>query len=237
MQFPLQDDCVVVEDMRFRSDGHQLHGKLAYTEDKAPLAAVLLVGPHPLLGGTMANNVVRGLGDSLARRGAVTLRFDYRGTGASHGTSGLAIEQLADFWQRSRLDEELDYRRDVTAAAAILRRSTGEKLPLTLVGYSFGCSLLADIPDVEVASLVLVAPTVGRHAYGSFASVTAPKLVIAPEGDFAADAIQLREWFGRLRSPKRLVAPRGDGHFFRGHEEWLAEAVSRFIADSREAGR
>jgi hypothetical protein len=42
---------------------------------------VVLAGPHPLLGGTLHNNVVRGLGDGPARGGLATLRFNYRGVG------------------------------------------------------------------------------------------------------------------------------------------------------------
>jgi alpha/beta superfamily hydrolase len=230
MRLTCADDSVYVEAVRFRSDGWLLSGELAYPGGAAPVAAALVVGPHPLLGGTMTNNVVRGLGDGLARRGVLTLRFDYRGVGSSEGPAANVTERLSEFWQTSRVDDEADYRRDAAAAAAFLRGLAGSELPLARVGYSFGCSLL-DMPGPGADSpLVLVAPTVGTHAYESFAAVTSPKLVIAPEGDFAADAGRLREWFDRLAPPKELIAPRSDGHFFRGHEEWLAETVARFLA-------
>jgi alpha/beta superfamily hydrolase len=229
------NESVVVEAVRFRSDGWLLSGELAYPGEVAPVAAALLVGPHPLLGGTMTNNVVRGVGDGLARRGVVTLRFDYRGVGASEGPAANVTSRLTEFWQTSRVDDEADYRRDAAAAAAFLRRAVGTGLPMARVGYSFGCSLLAELPGVDAdAPLALVAPTVGTHAYESFAAVTAPKLVIAPEGDFAADFGRQREWFDRLSPPKELISPRMDGHFFRGHEEWLADTVARFIAENAE---
>ncbi len=225
-------DDVVVEAVRFRSGDRLLSGELAYPDGAAPVAASLVVGPHPLLGGTMTNNVVRGLGDGLARRGLVTLRFDYRGVGDSEGSPAEVTDRLTEFWSTSRTSDETDYRDDAVAAAEFLGRLRGA-LPLTLVGYSFGCSLLPEIAGVDSGTpLVLVAPTVGTHEYESFINHSAPKLVISPEGDFAASAGRVRVWFGRLPPPKRLLAPRMDGHFFRGHEEWLTETVGRFIAEN-----
>jgi alpha/beta superfamily hydrolase len=78
-------------------------------------------------------------------------------------------------------------------------------------------------------ALVLIAPTVGKHDLSALEDLSHPKLVIAPEADFAADDDELPAWFGRLAGPKELVRPRRDGHFFRGHEGWLAETVGDFL--------
>jgi hypothetical protein len=53
--------------------------------------------------------------------------------------------------------------------------------------------------------------------------------VIAPEGDFAADAARLLRWFDGLPEPKRLIRPRLDSHFFRGYEDWLAATTGAFL--------
>jgi hypothetical protein len=55
--------------------------------------------------------------------------------------------------------------------------------------------------------------------------------VIAPEDDFASDPRLLHEWFSRLPAPKQLVQRRLDGHFFRGHEDWLVATVGSFLDD------
>ncbi|MBO0698679.1 MAG: hypothetical protein J2P46_09815, partial [Zavarzinella sp.] len=78
----------------------------------------------------------------------------------------------------------------------------------------------------------LIAPTVGTHDYQAFAGHGGRLLVIAPDGDFAADAAGLRNWFNQLPDPKRLLTGRWDDHFFRGHEEWLADTVADFLAES-----
>jgi alpha/beta superfamily hydrolase len=97
-----------------------------------------------------------------------------------------------------------------------------------LAGYSFGCSLLAGVSAPE-CPLVLVAPTVGQHDYTTFAEVPNPMLVVAPDGDFAADRNRVTDWFATLTSPKQLIRGEWDAHFFRGFEEQLAETVFEFL--------
>jgi alpha/beta superfamily hydrolase len=220
-------DALVVESVRFASGPYRLEGELAYGEAGAPVGAVLLAGPHPLLGGHMGNNVVRGLGDGLARRGYVTLCFNYRGVGGSEGPPVDTAAHLARFWETSRVPDEAHHQDDLAAARDFLRWAAGDGLPLALAGYSYGCSLLPLAPGA--APLILIAPTVGTHDYGGFDGLTNPKLIVAPEGDFAADAGRLLDWFDGLRQPKLLERPRLDSHFFRGHEDRLAATVADFL--------
>src|SRR3982074_2839247 len=46
-----------------------------------------IAAPHPALGGSMTSPVVAELAWALTRAGHPTLRFDYRGVGASRGAS------------------------------------------------------------------------------------------------------------------------------------------------------
>jgi alpha/beta superfamily hydrolase len=228
---PVSDHPIVAEEVWFYSGPYRLQGELAYPDAGAPCGAALLAGPHPLLGGTMENNVVRSLGPGLARRGLATLRFNYRGAGGSEGPAIDVARHMAIFWETSHVPDEMELRHDVQAAADFLRGATTADLPLALVGYSFGCTLLAHVAAGGPCVRILVAPTVGKHDYDSFESVKDPLLVIASEDDFAAGAAQVRDWFGRLPGPKELIQERFDNHFFRGHEEWLADRVLRFLEE------
>ena len=232
MPTPACVDGIVVEKVHFPSGPHRLEGRLAYPEDAVLLGAAVVAGPHPLLGGDMDNNVVAGLADGLAAHGLATLRFNYRGVGGSGGPAVDTAAHLARFWATSHVDDEGDFRFDLAAAADFLRSATAAPPP-ALIGYSFGCTLL---PHAAGAAepLVLVAPTVGVHDYDAYDGLINPLLVVASEDDFAADAARLRRWFGRLAAPKRLLQPRLDDHFFRGHEDWLAETTIAFL---REHGR
>jgi alpha/beta superfamily hydrolase len=229
---PAEAPFLTVEEVRFPAGRYRLHGDFAYAESADLRGAAVLAGPHPLLGGDLHNNVMRGLGDGLAERRVATLRFNYRGVGQSEGPAVDVAAHLARFWQTSHAPDEADLWRDVQGAADFVSRAAGSDLPLALVGYSFGCSLL---PRVRTAgdrpALVLIAPTVGKHDYAPFLALPHPVLVIASEDDFATDAGQLRAWFGRLPGPKQLVLKQLDSHFFRGHEAWLAETVFAFLQD------
>jgi uncharacterized protein len=223
-------DALVVESVRFVSGQYRLEAELGYPEGDSPAGAVLLAGPHPLLGGHMRNNVVCGVGDGLARRGFVTLRFNYRGVGGSEGPALDTVAHLARFWQTSWVPDESHHQDDLIAARDYLLSVAGKSLPLALVGYSYGCSLLPPVLANRADSpLVLIAPTVGTHHYVGFESLTNPKLVVAPEGDFATDTSRLLDWFTGLCEPKRLQRPQLDSHFFRGHEDALATTIAAFL--------
>jgi alpha/beta superfamily hydrolase len=179
----------------------------------------------------MRNNVVRGLGDGLARMGLLTLRFDYRGVGRSQGPPVDVARHLAEFWRTSHAPGEMDFRHDMQAAADFMRQAT-PGLPLALVGYSFGCALLPYVhPRQDLAALALIAPTVAKHDYNAFLTVSTPLFVVASEDDFATEADQLARWFNTLSMPRQLIRQRCDNHFFRGHEDWLAETIFRFLKD------
>ena len=197
----------VTEDVLFPAGPHLLHGELAYPEEGRALGAVVFAGPHPLLGGNMRNNVVRCLGDGLAQRGLLTLRFDYRGVGRSQGPPVDVGKHLAEFWRTSHAPGEMDFWQDVQGAVEFAQQAA-PGLPVILVGYSFGCALLPYVRPRELAALVLIAPTVAKHDYDSFRSITNPLLVVASDDDFATDAKQLEDWFGTLAMPRQLVRQR-----------------------------
>jgi alpha/beta superfamily hydrolase len=227
-------DDLVVESVRFPAGPYSLEGELIYSEGTTPSGAVVVAGPHPLLGGTMQNNVVRRLTDGLASRGRVCLRFNYRGVGGSTGPALDTIQQLSEFWASSRLSNEEALGEDLCGAAAFVRRVVGVGMPLALAGYSFGCTLLPAAAHAEqLAPLVLIAPTVGMHDLGAFTSLHRSMLVIAPAGDFATREEEVSDWLGRLDVGTECLRPSLDGHFFRGHESWLTDAVAAFL-DRRE---
>lgn len=224
---------IVEEVVTFSSECYRLEGTLAYPAVGEPGYAVAIAGPHPLLGGDMENNVVRGLGVGLSERGAVTLRFNYRGVGQSEGPRIDVAAQMASFWQTSHTSDESDWRHDFDAAVAFLRR-LGCEMPLLLVGYSFGCAMLLRSRFVgDAVGLVMVAPTVAIHDYAAACSMMTPTRIVASEDDFASDQARLAELARSLPGLERVVAQRLDNHFFRGHEAWLADVVQEFIGQVR----
>jgi len=84
-------------------------------------AAAILCHPHPAHGGSMHSKVVHTLYRVLDDAGHPTLRFNFRGVGASAGSY-------------SGWDGEVG---DVAAAAAYARERSGRQ-PLWVAGFSFG---------------------------------------------------------------------------------------------------
>lgn len=234
MTTPAGAESEVVETVRFPSGALTLEGRFCYPGAGEVCGAVAVAGPHPMLGGDMDNNVVRGLSTGLARRGVATLCFNYRGVGASEGPPADVVDTLVEFWATSRTADETTYADDLRDATIVLGRFVGTEHRVGLVGYSFGCSLLHGAGADPEWPLVLVAPTVGRHDYAAFGDVPNPMLVVAPDGDFAAEAGRLTDWYTALRAPKQLVRGEWDAHFFRGLEDRLAELVFVFLREQWE---
>lgn len=103
----------------------------------------VVAAPHPLYGGSMDSPVVNELAQACDRAGIASLRFNWRGVGASGGeTSGEAADADADY------------------GAAL--EQIAETVPGALVacGYSFGAAaaLRCAAAERRVTRLVLVAP-------------------------------------------------------------------------------
>jgi uncharacterized protein len=108
-------------------------------------AAVVLCHPHPLYGGDMDSHVVLQAVEACAARNVGTLRFNFRGVGASTG----------------KHDDGRGEQDDVRAALTELRRRLPRGAPVALAGYSFGAAVAAVVAaDTPIGGLALIAPPV-----------------------------------------------------------------------------
>ena len=105
-------------------DGPQGQLEALYLDTPDARGIALICHPNPVQGGTMLNKVISTLQRTARDAGFVTLRFNYRGVGASAGSHDMG-------------NGEID---DAQAAAAWLR-SQHPELPLTLcaIGHGTGC--------------------------------------------------------------------------------------------------
>ena len=73
------------ESVTFPCGDLRLEGLLAKPDASRAARAAVVCHPHPLYGGSMHNNVVEAVLEALWKLGFATLRFNFRGVGASDG--------------------------------------------------------------------------------------------------------------------------------------------------------
>jgi alpha/beta superfamily hydrolase len=190
----------------FASGSLRLEGMFTPGDD----GVAVLCHPHPLYGGNMHNNVVAALDEGFRRCGYATLRFNFRGVGASEGGyEGGAGEG-----------------EDVRAAAAEALRLSGAK-QLTLAGYSFGAMMVVQVGPTlaEVDRLVIVAPPLSFGGLGPLARSTQDKLILAGDRDGYCSVPALESAMSGVAEPKQHRILAGADHFFAGYESAISDAV------------
>ena len=164
--------------------------------------------PHPQHGGTMDNKVAATLARALVQLGYRSVRFNFRGVGASEGA-----------WDEGR--GEVDDALAVVAA----QREPGR--PLVLAGLSFGGYVAATAAarlsgDDRAERLILVGPSTQKH---HLPPVPDDTLVVHGEHDDVVPLASTLDW-ARPQSLPITVVP-GGGHFFHGQINLLKNIVLR----------
>jgi len=181
--------------------------------DDAPRAAVIC-HPHPLYGGNMDNNVVDAIEHACRAAECRTLRFNFRGVGASEGGFG-------DF------TGECD---DARAALAWISEHTAG-VPVVLAGYSFGAlvALTVGADAAAVDRIVAVAPPLASAPKVPFAGAKLT-LVVAGDADAYCPAAALAHT-GEMLGARGVVRVITDGdHFLVGREREIDRAVTTFFS-------
>ncbi len=188
-----------------------LEGIFVAGEDDARAGAVI-APPHPLYGGSMDSPVVAEIAHACGRAGLSTLRFNWRGIGASAGTPS---------------GEAADADEDYAAALEHLAETVGG--PLCVCGYSFGAAaaLRAASRYRRVREAILVAPPPSLVDPASLGAVRRA-LVVAGEEDGIASADALRALVADLRNASLVVVPEAD-HFFGAGLAEIGRAVTRWL--------
>jgi alpha/beta superfamily hydrolase len=177
--------------------------------DPPPRLAAVICHPHPLFGGTLHNKVVHTLARSLRSGGAATLRFNFRGVGASEGAHDDGGGESAD-----------------ALAAVAAARARWPGLPLVLAGFSFGGAIaIRAAAAAQPQWLVAVAPAVDRVGLEGFVAPSCPWLIVQGDADEVVASATVVEWAARRAPQARLRVLGGVGHFFHGRLHELADCL------------
>ncbi|MGA6973092.1 MAG: alpha/beta family hydrolase [Candidatus Binatus sp.] len=195
----------------FRSGDLTLEGLIANPGGNAPAAVVC--HPHPLYGGSMYNNVVDAVLSAMWQAGYATLRFNFRGVGASDG-------------EHDGGPGEVD---DAGAAMAFLLAQPGvRKEGAIMAGYSFGAmvALTAGYARADVARIVAVALPLAMADARIPDGASKPVLLVSGDRDSYSPVAGLRALESKIGGSARLEIIAGADHFFGGHETELSRVIS-----------
>ena len=176
--------------------------------------SALVCHPHPLYGGSMENKVVTVTARALEEAGIATVRFNFRGVGASGGT--------------------FDEGRGETDDALAVADWAGKRWPgasLTAAGFSFGSFVAYQLASRRpVERLITIAPPVKRFDFEAVPVPAVPWVVIQGDQDELVDLAAVRAWTTTLARPPELLVIEGAEHFFHGKLNDLRSAVLRSLS-------
>jgi alpha/beta superfamily hydrolase len=175
-------------------------------------AGVALSHPHPLYGGDMENPVIVRAAEVCQEAGLATLRFNFRGVGASAGSH----------------DEGRGEQDDLRAALADLGSALPSGARIAALGYSFGASITARVAgSTPLAGVALVAPPLAMRGLDQVESLVdfgGSLLVVAGTADHYCPPDALAA-LARALPGATVRTVDGADHFFFGKLYPLGEIV------------
>jgi alpha/beta superfamily hydrolase len=193
----------------------RLEALLEYDPAREARATALVCHPHPLFGGTMHNKVVYRAAKAAIIAGLPTLRFNFRGVGASEGAHADGTGEHDDV--RAALDYLV---------------SRFPALPVCMMGYSFGAAvgLAVGVNDPRTSALVGLGIPASIWDLGFLRGASKPTLIVQGTRDFFGPRDALEPVFAALAGPKQLRWIDGADHGFSAKLDELQEAVRAFLA-------
>jgi alpha/beta superfamily hydrolase len=200
----------------FSSGGLVLEGILATPEGDGLFPAVIVCHPHPLYGGSMDNNVVDNISETLTQASLTSFKFNFRGVGGSQGEFGQGIGE----------------QEDVKAAISFI--STVKEIDskrIGLAGYSAGAgfALSVGFNDDRIRALAAVSPPLPMFDFDFLKSCPKPKLLISGSRDDLIPINQFLEFCQNLPEPRECESIEGADHLWWGYESRLAAKVADFF--------
>jgi alpha/beta superfamily hydrolase len=190
--------------------GLKIEGLLDHTSDER---GVVVTHPHPLYGGTMHNNVVKGIVRAYREKGFSTLRFNFRGVERSEEDHNKGVGEQEDV--RSTLKVLADL-------------GVGS---IDLAGYSFGAWVNAmGLESFEqVDRMIMVSPPVGLLDFDALASNHKVRLVIAGSLDDIAPVNAIQEKMPSWNPAVTLHVIDGADHMYLGKIDNLESIINDFL--------
>ena len=195
-------------------------GKLEslYRDLQDPAAVAVVCHPHPLGGGSLHNKVVFRAARGLEAANVATLRFNFRGAGASGGK-----------FEGGEGEQE-----DVAAAIDWARKKhPGKKL--IVGGFSFGgwvaSRAACERPDVD--AVFLIGTPINKYDFAYLRHCEKPMLFLHGTQDEHGDVAKLEKLIPVVRNAESVIITGAD-HFFTKQLEALEETMRNWADEILE---
>ncbi len=190
-----------------------LRDQAVLADGQAAKGIAIIAHPHPLFGGTMDNKVVQTLARAFVHSGWTTVRFNFRGVGATEGVHDNGVGELDDL-------------------LAVIEQvaPTG---PIALSGFSFGSFVASHAVERLAASRTIEQIVFVGTAAARFKVAPIPEelhertLIVHGEADDTVPLASVMDWARPQILPVTVVP--GGGHFFHGQLPLLKGLVLRHL--------
>lgn len=180
--------------------------------------AVVVPHPHPLYGGNMQNPVVTAIAAVYQEIGWSTLRFNFRGVGASEG----------------EFDEGRGEQDDLQGAVEYLNSLNFRQIDLT--GYSFGAWVIgrwsqrSTSPDTAAGRrIILVSPPVAFMDFKEIGHIAGLEGVITGDMDDIAPPEKIKAMLPHWGPAKPLVVLSRTDHFYSARLDALQDGLRNML--------
>ncbi len=178
-------------------------------------STVLICHPHPEYGGNMYNNVVSGVFNNLIKNNISCLRFNFRGVGSSTGNHSEGSGELSDV---------------IACIDFLINKKKYENI--IICGYSYGaaigCSAINHSNKVIGYISISFPWDFMGPKFKELSQSTKEKLFIQGNRDTIASYENFETHYSFYHEPKKKFIIDGGDHFYRGHEEHIAQEVLKF---------
>jgi uncharacterized protein len=194
----------------------ELEAQIFESQEKNKLG-IIICHPHPLYGGTMANNVVRTIFYNCGKSDYTTIRFNFRGVGKSKGNYSDGPGEVED----------------VKEICNFMLQEFNHIKKIIIIGYSFGaaigCSIAGDFNEI-IGYVAISYPFTFIPKYIANARISKPKLFIMGDQDDFTRMSAFDKEYEKMPEPKEKVIFSNMNHFWGGiQDDKLAETIYHWV--------
>ena len=173
---------------------------------------VIICHPHPLMGGSMQNNVVDAIQEAFAAENFTTLRFNFRGVGRSTGIYDEGRGEMEDI---------------LSAREYLINKGISN---IFFAGYSFGSwvgsKVIARNNNIFTDSVFISPPN--NYFDFDWVKLTANiGLIICGDNDQFCGPEAIKKQMKEMRVKLKIIS--GADHFYMGKEKELKNVLRKYI--------